>query len=188
MFKRCLVFCFLLTTLARAEITDSDLRQFVFFAVLEGLYQQDLPDETVDRLLELDAETGQPLHFVYACPICHPTYDALTLYRSRRPFLGDKLGRRDFASRLEPSVRSRLDSHDPAVRAETFGDLVRGFIARKVARSRWNEAEAAAWKQKFALASKEGEKHLRDYQAGNIGNYSWMKSCSMCRGAVDATR
>lgn len=169
---------------ARAEtVSDDQFQQFVFFAVLEGLYQQSLPDATVDRLLERDMQTGQPYLFVYACPICHPTYDALTLYRSRRPFLGDKAGRRDFRAELAPALLVRLNSDDPAVRADAFGDMLAGFIARKVAASRWSSEEAAAWQQKFLEAKKEGESHLREYQAANNHTYRWMKSCSMCRGA-----
>lgn len=188
MWRRCLILSLLLTTLARAEVSDADFRQFVFFAVLEGLYEQSLPDATVDRLLARDVMTGQPFHFVYACPICHPTFDALTLYRGRQPFYGNKEGKRDFASRLDPAVFERLNADDPQVRADALALLMEGFIARKIAASRWTPDESRAWQQKFELAKEEGEKHLRDYQDRNLSTYRWMKSCSVCRGAVEGAK
>lgn len=189
MLKRCLILCLLLCATTRAQTpTDNEFQQFVFFAVLEGLFQQGLPDATVDRLLQRDMQTGQPYLFVYACPICHPTYDALSLYRSRRPFYGDKGSRRDFAVQADPKMLARLNSDDPAVRADAFGDLVQTFIARKVASSRWSQAEAEAWGLKFEQAKQEGERHLQDYKAAKNSTYRWMKSCSMCRGASQGAK
>lgn len=162
--------------------TDADFKRFVFFAVLEGLFEQGLPDTTVDRLLQRDAMSGQPFLFVYGCPICHPTYDALRLYRSRQPMLGDKRESRDFANKLEPAMLKRLNADDPAVRAEAFGELVEQFVATRIAASRFTPAELRAWQAKIEEGKKRGEDQLKQYQAQGINTYSWMKSCSMCNG------
>lgn len=168
---------------ADAAPSDAEFKQFLFYAVLEGLFEQGLPDATVDRLLQRDAMSGNPFLFVYGCPICHPTYDALRLYRSRQPMWGDKRESRDFANKLEPALLKRLNADDPAVRAEAFGSLVERFVAARIAASRFTPTELEAWRKKLEEGKQRGEEQLKVYQAQGNSTYSWMKSCSMCQGA-----
>jgi hypothetical protein len=57
----------------------------VFLAVLDGLYHEGVANDDVDVMLTRDATTGVFRYFVYACPLCMPTIDALQLYRGPRP-------------------------------------------------------------------------------------------------------
>ncbi len=188
--KMIMTFCLLalLVVPTRAAPTDAEFKEFLFFAVLEGLFEQGLPDNTVDRLLQRDAMSGQPFLFVYGCPICHPTYDALRLYRSRQPMWGDKRESRDFASKVEPALLKRLNADDPTTRAEAFGELVEQFVAARIATSRFTPAELKTWRTKLDEGKQRGEEQLKQYQAQGNTTYSWMKSCSMCNGANRGAR
>ncbi|MBI3818234.1 MAG: hypothetical protein HY286_06045 [Planctomycetes bacterium] len=61
--------------------------QFIFYAVLEGCYQDGLTTQAAESLVRLDAESGQPKNFIYACPICMPAFDALRVYKTRPKFM-----------------------------------------------------------------------------------------------------
>ena len=74
-------------------IDPGSMTQLVFFAVLEGLYEDGVGTDDVDRILAVDPKTKQPRleeHFVYSCPLCMPAFDAMVLYRSRPNFYGRK--------------------------------------------------------------------------------------------------
>ncbi|HEU4420465.1 MAG TPA: hypothetical protein VFT55_16125, partial [Planctomycetota bacterium] len=62
----------------------------IFYAVLEGLYDEGVSTEDVDILLHQDPATRQYSYFVAGCPLCTPAIDALQLYRGRPKFYGRK--------------------------------------------------------------------------------------------------
>lgn len=158
----------------------AEFERFMFFATLEGLYQLSLPDETVDELLKIDPATGRPLYFVYACPICHPVYNAFKLYRSRPVFLGDKARRRDFSPyprKSNPMVEA-LASSDRKQRALALQALVEELVSRKLSSMRLTSAERAQWEKLVKAASDEGGQKLAEYP----DQKSWMEKCPSCTG------
>ena len=58
-----------------------EVHRFIFYAVLEGLYDDGVSNGDVDRIL-LKGEKEYYFHFVYACPVCTPTIDALLTLKS----------------------------------------------------------------------------------------------------------
>src|SRR2546429_752891 len=73
--------------------TQSRASQLVFFAVLEGLYRDGVSNDTVDLIIPPGANGAarfEPEHFVYACPLCHPAFEAFSLYRHRKEIFGFK--------------------------------------------------------------------------------------------------
>ena len=70
--------------------------KFVYFAVLEGLYEEGLSDAMVASILG----EGMTDHFVYGCPVCIPAYQAILLYKDRPGFVNRKRPARDFGSGL----------------------------------------------------------------------------------------
>ena len=63
--------------------------QLVFFAVLEGLYTDGVPDEAVNLIVPPDAGGDGVKHsFVFRCPLCHAAYEAFVLYQNRTAFNG----------------------------------------------------------------------------------------------------
>src|SRR5215475_5620678 len=78
---------------ARGTWAQSQASQLVFFAVLEGLYRDGVTNTDVDLIIPSgdDGKSKFDLeHFVYACPLCHPAYEAFRLYRHRDMFYGFK--------------------------------------------------------------------------------------------------
>ena len=70
-------------------------RRVIFFAVLEGLCETGVNSEDLKFILPnpdtmVDPEHPDQVNFVYACPICHPTFDALRTYHGRQKFYGQK--------------------------------------------------------------------------------------------------
>jgi hypothetical protein len=70
---------------------ESRASQLLFFAVLEGLYRDGVSNDDVDLIIP-PTQSGKPRfdpeHFVYACPLCHPAFEAFSLYRKREAFYG----------------------------------------------------------------------------------------------------
>ena len=56
---------------ARRNGHDETTR-FIFYSVLEGLYEDGLSKEDVAQIL-MKREKETYFHFIYACPVCNPT-------------------------------------------------------------------------------------------------------------------
>lgn len=174
-----------------AEVSDERFRQFVFFSVLQGLYETSLPDDVVERIAKVDPDAQLPISFLEGCPVCQPVYDAFKLYRQRPALwnLGDGR-RRDFGAVLPADQLAALSHEDPLHRTEAVGRMVRGFIARSVEQAGWSAEERAAWEKKFAAAADQGEAQLRRLQARgkSPAAYQAMWSCMVCDGANKGCR
>lgn len=169
-----------LTVSARAE-ADPELRRFVFFAVLEGLYELNLPDQAVDRLLEVDAQTGRPISFIYNCPICTPAYDAFRAYRQRPRDL-------EVAGQAPPAeLLAELTQDRPLGRTAALARLVQQLLSRRIAAARWTEEERRTWRARFERAAEEGQRQLR-LQQKDVEAYKPMWSCMLCDAASRACK
>ena len=73
----------------RKHLAD-EFDRMIFYAVLEGLYEDGVSNEAVDIVLLKDPTSGSYAHFVYGCPICAPTIDAFRMYRARPQFYSRK--------------------------------------------------------------------------------------------------
>lgn len=159
----------------------------IFFAVLEGLYEDGIPNEAVEVWLRKDRETGHYENFVYACPICSPALDALLLYRSRPKFYAMKGHPDTFGPGLTPTALARITGGDAATRSEEWGRRMQGWIERRLARLRLGPEERDAWRQTFEALRKVGNGLLDRYRAeSRPGHYASMKRCPSCDAAADA--
>lgn len=175
----------LLSVPASAQLPEkADFEKFVFFATLEGLYELSLPDDVVEGLLKIDPSTGRPEIFVYACPICHPVYNALNLYKDRPVFLGSKPRSRDFSKGEDAYLLAGLSHPEKEKRALALRGLVEQLVARKFDKMRLTTAERQSWQGLFAAASKEGNNRLESYPE----QAAWMKECPSCTGASSASK
>ncbi|MBM3464572.1 MAG: hypothetical protein FJX76_20950, partial [Armatimonadetes bacterium] len=64
-----------------AEVSDPAFHDFVYASVLDGLRQEKLPAEVVDRVLAVDAKSGLYVSFLKKCPVCEPVREAFAAYR-----------------------------------------------------------------------------------------------------------
>jgi hypothetical protein len=173
---------------AAADARSPDLRRELFFAVLEGLYEDGVENDVVDALLQPDPETGSPMSFVWGCPICMPSFDALRLYRAR-PRLTDKLERDTFGPGLAPVVRERLLSSSFEERQRALEPLVRSWVERRMARLRLDDAERAIWRREIETRAKDGMGQLAmARERGWAGALGRVGECALCRGAESAVQ
>ncbi len=168
-----------------ADVNDVDFRKLVFFTVLEGLYELDLPDDVVDHILQVDPRSGHPYSFIQGCPVCTPVRDAFELYR-RRPALGGAAARG--FGQAAPDQLAALRSEDPMERTHAVGRLVQQVMARQLASGRWSAEERTALMQRFRQAAQQGDEQLRQLQAKGVTIYQAMWSCTICDGARNACK
>ena len=166
----------------RFPAASLDLGPFLFFATLEGLCEDALPDDAVQAVLEQDAK-GRYVNFVYACPVCSPVLEGFRAYAMREKFYysrkGDPLAGHDCAV---DGIAARLRDPDPRARGAALRDLVSRNVERRIERLRLSEAETAEWRSRFAEGMKKGMSMLR--QEGAAEGFAH-KSCPSCDGATD---
>jgi hypothetical protein len=177
----------LLATQTLAAPTKEDFRKLMFFATLETLYEQNISDATVDKLLTRDPETNQPISFVYACPVCTPVFDAFNLYRQRPKFWGNKAGLRQFSG--EPGEWNELLAlPDPKKRTAALGAFTKEALERKLQSMNLTDEEREQWNQLIVAAHDQGGKLLEEYKQSGRPVPSWMERCEICEGAEEASQ
>ena len=171
---------------------DDPVCQMVFFAVLEGLYTDGVQSDVVDSLVPKTTkanESSLKANFVAQCPLCHPVYEALSLYQRRSAFMSSK-GKRDTLGKgIDPELRKQLTSTDRMARLEALRVLVRTWVDRKIKSLRLTEAEQVAMQKQLMERASEGKTRLislmkddPSYQDG----WSPYWGCAACNGTTDA--
>jgi len=149
---------------------EPSLTRVLFFATLEGLCEEGVPDAAVEAVLAKD-EKGHYRHFVYACPVCSPVLEGFRAYAMREKFYysrkGDPLVDRDADG--APFVK------DPAA---ALHDFVGRCVERHVRSRRLTGEEAAGLRLKLAEGMKQGANLLRS--SDGFGH----KTCPSCEGAT----
>ncbi|MCB1206902.1 MAG: hypothetical protein KDN18_21795 [Verrucomicrobiae bacterium] len=158
--------------------------RFIFYAVLEGAYEEGLSEETVSTLL---GEKGTE-HFVIGCPICMPAYEALAAYRDAPRFTSKKMSQKGFGTDLPAEEQALLLGP-----VEERRKLVRTLV------SRWIEARFAllnlpadrekALRDSLLEMSEKGTALLEHFKKGGNGDqlakdYVDWEFCPSCSGAT----
>jgi len=184
---------------ARHKHDFSEPHRFVFFAVLEGCYEDGLTQEAIDLIIPAGA-TGQRelmANFVWQCPLCGPAFDGFHVYSMRQRFAnGPKNLDRDdpyntFGVGLEAKVMRQLAESGPKCR-EAIQALIDKWVSARIERLRLNEEEAIELRKQLANMRKSGEAMLKSFQNGGHGeksaeNYKGWTSCPICSGASPAS-
>ncbi|MFI5402595.1 MAG: hypothetical protein ACHQ1G_06625 [Planctomycetota bacterium] len=158
---------------------DDSYHRTIFFAVLEGLYEDGVATEDVELILRRDPGTRSLENFVYACPICNPARDAFEVYRSR-PMWRYKLTYDTFGKGLDAETHAALWGGDRAARLTAIEGLVRKWVGRRLALMRLSDEERSAYEHAFESMRKEGMSQLKDSALADE------KRCAMCDGAFRA--
>ena len=163
--------------------------QFVFFAVLEGLYRDGIPNEVVDQVLGEPAERGEEglkRCFVFRCELCHATYEAFRAYRAR-PAFQEAEGPSAFSA--APDMKELVDSlrsEKARSRVYAMGDLVRPWIVHRVEETRRTDEEKQAMIKEFKRYARDGAERLREYTMKKDQFYldwNFYGSCQACEAA-----
>ncbi len=168
--------------------------QFIFYSVLEGLYEDGLSNKDVDQIL-IKKENQGYFHFIYACPVCGATIWALEAYRSRpERFYGLKRDGSTFGNGLSSSLRDQLYSENATQRLIVINKLVKDWIARRMDKlnlSQKDRIELERALEKKREAGMEALKSFRRLEHGpNFGvaeaapAYKDLDECAVCNGAV----
>jgi hypothetical protein len=154
--------------------------EMVFFAVLEGLYRDGVPNAAVELVLAVDRTSGQRDHFVYACPLCSPALEAFRLYRQRPMFEGLKSPTDTLGHAFEPALLDRLRSEVKQERLDAVQGLIQAWVQQRLEVMRLTPEERQEWSDNLALRKKEG--------MARLGTREDWKNCAICDGTVLACR
>ena len=180
----------LVSTSGNVEWQKEEMCQFVFFAVLEGLYRDGVQNEIVDAIIgEKIAKKGDKVktHFVFRCKLCHATYEAFRTYRNRPAFMQTK-GPSTFGKGANLTLVTKLSSNDARTRIYTMGAMIRPWIMHRIKETRKTPEEKTAMKKNFIKYAQEGSELLSNHKRAKDGFYldwSFYGSCQACEAAKD---
>ena len=172
------------------EWQKEEMCQFVFFAVLEGLYRDGVQNEIVDAIIGDKIEKKEnkvKTHFVFRCKLCHATYEAFRTYRNRPAFMQTK-GASTFGNGVDLNRLKKLRSNDARTRIYAMGGLVRPWIMHRIKETRKTAEEKTAMKKQFEKYALEGADLLKTHKRAKDGFYldwSFYGSCQACEAAKD---
>ena len=178
------------TTKKNVEWQKEEMCQFVFFAVLEGLYRDGIQNEIVDAIIGekiLKKDDKVKTHFVFRCKLCHATYEAFRTYRNRPAFMQTK-GVSTFGKGVDLAQLKKLRSNDARTRIYAMGAMVRPWIMHRIKETRKTPEEKTAMKKQFTKYAQEGSDRLRTHKKAQDGFYldwSFYGSCQACEAAKD---
>lgn len=184
---------------------DSPASRFVFFAVLEGLYEDGVSQETIDIIIPVKglvptetnpAPTGyrdMTEHFVHMCPLCHPTFEAMRLYAGRQPFVGQKARVDTFGDGLPEEILKKLHSGLKTDRLEGIRTLIDRWVSRRLDMHNLTARQRAEMRLQINALRDKGTEQLKLYQRAGEGNaynrlYADWKFCGACDGSLDGAK
>lgn len=178
--------------------------RFVFFATLEGLYEDGVGGDVIDVIIPLvtpaptDANPApQPyrntdINFIYMCPLCHPASEAFLLYSQRTPFRGQKTTEIDtFGDGVPAELVKKLKSDKPAIRRDAIQALIQRWVQRRIERTKMTDQQRTELTIELKLLKKAGLESLELFKKRRPGDYyrdlyaDW-KSCPVCEGGFGA--
>ncbi|MEM9481910.1 MAG: hypothetical protein AAGA58_19845 [Verrucomicrobiota bacterium] len=174
--------------------TYGETHRFVFFAVLEGCFNDGLTQEEIDLIIPLRPEKegfrNITTNMVLTCPLCSPAFDAFRLYADRLMFISGitkKEGYNTFGQGLPEAVRIELAKPGLPCRDAIQG-LLRKWIEERIERSSLTEIETKSLRKELEQMRKDGEAALLRFQNGEHGDelqehYKDWKGCPVCSGA-----
>jgi hypothetical protein len=164
--------------------------QLVFFAVLEGLYRDGVTNSDVDLIIppgDGDKPRFDSEVFVYACPLCHPAFEAFRLYRQRERIFGLKAAVDTFGRGLDESIRIRLRSPNTDERRQAIEGLISRWLSQRLELMRLTKAEREEITGEIEKGRKQGMSGLK--QAVQSGQVSQSRTnCAICDGSFGACK
>jgi len=147
-------------------------------------YRDGVTNADVDLIIP-PGENGKgkfdPEHFVYACPLCHPAYEAFRLYRQRDEFYGFKAQIDTLGTGLDETVKASLRSSDPAQRREAIEGLIRRWVRQRLEMMRLSKTELEQITSEMEQGRKKGMGGLK--QPGQTRT-----NCPICDGSFGACK
>jgi hypothetical protein len=167
---------------------ETRIGPIIFFAVLEGLYRDGVTNSDVDLIIP-PGEDGKPKfsedYFVYACPLCHPAFEAFRLYRHRDNFFGFKRPPNTLGKGLDAKIAGRLHSSDVGERRQAVEELISRWVKQRLEMMRLTKAEQEEITREMAEGRKQGMGGLKNaVQSGAMSQSR--TNCPICDGSFGA--
>ena len=188
--------CLLITERPVTAVTEiGETRRFLFHSISEGLYEDGVATEDVERILLL-RENEHYFHFIHTCPVCMAAVWAFDAYRHRPAKLHCvKSGASTFGPGLDQKLREALHSDDAERRLAAINTLIGDWIDRRMDRLRLTEKERADLRQRLQEMREQGMAMLKQfrlqekdgaavavYAPAYLDRPDW--ECAVCRAAV----
>ena len=165
--------------------------RLVFFAVLQGLYEDGVSDEVVNNIVPPDKKGREKMRhsFVLDCPLCQPTYEAFCVYQSRPRFTDDNKSS-SFGKGLPEKTVKGLLSKKVSTRLITLRGPIKRWVESRLVSMKLDTEERKKWWDDISARAGQGTGTLR----GLMGKDPWYKDwsgywgCAACLGSQDACR
>lgn len=162
--------------------------RMVFFAVLEGLYEDGVPGDVVDSIVPRKVGKGKhrmKTSFVFSCPLCHPVYEAFRAYQ-QRPGFSATPDSNTFGKAFDAKTAKLLKSAKPGTRLKALAPLVQKWTKRRLEMMRLSKAEAEQWNRKLAAHARTGKGFLLAYLGKDEAYKGWSPywGCAACNGTT----
>jgi hypothetical protein len=159
--------------------------KMVFFAVLEGLYEDGVSNEAVDNIVgrTKDGKVEIRHTFVFQCPLCHPVYEAFRLYQQRPAFRdkGDSFGKG-----IDPKLETNIRSTALRTRQGALQTLVHRWVERRLSGMGLSDEQRKDWARRLEERSNQGNALLSKLQGTDPWYGGWGYGfCAACRGCTD---
>jgi hypothetical protein len=166
--------------------------QFIFFAVLEGLYADGVSNDEVSQIL-MKREGETYFHFIYSCPVCNATIWALEAYKARPDSLyGLKRIGNTFGPGIPLGQRDNLFGDDAGKRLTVINALVKKWIERRM--KPFPAAERKTLAEQLEKKREEGMKALESFRKKKHGEnfgiekaapaFVNLKECAACNAVT----
>jgi hypothetical protein len=164
--------------------------RFIFYAVLEGCFEDGLTTTDVSQILLHRTNENAYFHFIYACPICTATIQALQTYQSRpEHFYSLKSRASTFGAGLSAELKQQLYSDNADDRLIAINSLIQRWIAARMTLLGLSENKRAQLETALEEKRKEGMNHLENFKAEgtafvNAPAFVTLEECAVCNAAV----
>jgi hypothetical protein len=133
--------------------------KMVFFAVLEGLYEDGVSNEAADNIVGKTKDGKAEIRhtFVFECPLCHPVYEAFRLYQQRPQFRdkGDAFGKG-----IDEKIETNLRSTVLRTRQGALQTLVHRWVERRLNQMGLTAEQKQDWARRLEERSRQGNELL----------------------------
>ena len=168
--------------------------RFIFYSVLEGLYEEGLSNADVDQIL-MKKEGQTYFHFILSCPVCTATIWGLESYRGRpQQFYSIKSAASTFGPGLSPEMHDQLYSDKPRERLAAINGLVKKWMDQRITRMNLPENERSTLLEELGKLRKSGMDALESFRKKQHGDklgcaeaapaYVDFQECAVCNAAV----
>jgi hypothetical protein len=150
------------------KLTEGDRTRFVYFAVLEGLWEEGADRPMPEALLNNPWKV-----FVPKCPICMPVMEACRSYVKDIPriVVADASG-----TGFPNEVKTGLKSSDRAAQLKALESMVQRYVSRRFDRTVMNPDERTGMTNLLLMGKKTGMT-MKEQSFGDF--------CPSCNGATN---